>query len=53
MQHTWAVREKDQEDEEEPGEGVNKEEVEKAEGDVLAPDKSSTTGSGRYAKCWS
>lgn len=52
-QQTWAVGEKDQEDEEEPGEGVNKEEVERAEGDALAPDESSTPGSGRYAKCWS
>lgn len=47
------MREKDQEDEEEPGEGVNKEEVERAEGDALAPDELSTTGSSSCAKCWS
>lgn len=52
-QQTWAVREKDQEDEDEPGERVNKEEVERAEGDALAPDESSTPGSSRCAKCWS
>lgn len=52
-QQTWAAREKDQEHEKEPGERMNKEEVERAEGDVLAPDELSKIGSGRCAKCWS
>lgn len=46
-------RKKNQEDEEEPGERRNKEEVERAEGDALAPDELSKMGSGRCAKCWS
>lgn len=46
------MREKNQEDEEESGERRNKEEVERAEGDALAPDELSTMGSGRCAKCW-
>lgn len=52
-QQTWAVREKDQEDEEEPRRKDEQRESRESRGDALAPDELSKTESSRCAKCWS